>query len=50
MSFDTARDGDGWKARCQNCHAEGRADRLAELGGWMAAHKCPPTPRQGAKT
>jgi hypothetical protein len=47
MSFDTARDGDGWKARCQNCHAEGRADRLAELGGWMAAHKCTPPRKTG---
>jgi hypothetical protein len=50
MSFDTARDGDGWKARCQVCREIGRTDLLSQLGGWMAAHKCPPTPRQGAKT
>jgi hypothetical protein len=47
MTFDTARDGDGWRARC---HEIGRTDRLAQLGGWMAAHTCPPPPRQGAKT
>jgi hypothetical protein len=45
MSYDTARDGDGWKARCQDCHEEGHTDRLSQLGGWMAAHKCPKPPK-----
>jgi hypothetical protein len=25
----------------------GRTDRLAELGGWMAAHKCTPPRKTG---
>lgn len=45
MSYDTRAVGDAWEARCRDCHEVGHTDRLSELGGWMAAHKCPKRPK-----
>jgi hypothetical protein len=45
VSFDTGRDGEGWKARCRDCHKIGRTTGLAELGGYMARHTCAATRR-----
>jgi hypothetical protein len=45
VSFDTGRDGGGWRARCRDCHEIGRTTGLAELGGYMARHTCAATRR-----
>ena len=43
MTYDTYHHGDQWHAHCNTCGEHGHTDKLSQLAGWMAQHRCTTT-------